>query len=342
MEESRGHSQKMLSPTIHKMRILVCRIAAIGDCIQVTPLVRFLKEQGYEVYVITSGQGMQVFKNNPFIDKLIYYEQDTVPAEELEDYFTKVQIENKCDKKINLCECVEVKYLFIPADPVYNYSKEERLERGNKNHYDAAFEAAGFPEITGKCPEMYFSDEEEEESAKFRKDLLGKFVVIWCLSGSALHKCYPYTRFVMESLIMKYPDIVFITVGDTFCKVLELELEHERCIHKCGEWTIRQTAIACKYASLVVSPETGILHFAGCFDTPKIGMLTHTNKECLSKYFKNDYSLQADVDCSPCFRIINHANIQCPIDKITGAPFCAAWGFPPEKLINRIKEVYHK
>lgn len=324
------------------MRVLVCRIAAIGDMVQITPLVRFLKEQGNEVYLITSTQGMEVFKHNPFIDKLIYYEAETVPVEELSEYFKKIGRENNCDKVLNLCECVEVKYLFHAADPVYNYSKQERFFRGNKNHYDAVFEAAGYSEIKGKLPEMFFSEEEESRSVNFRKDLLGKFVIVWCLSGSARHKTYPYTRFVMEELLKKYKDIVFITVGDEDCKILEYALKHERCINKSGEWSLRETAIMCKHASLVISPETGVLHFSGCFDTPKIGFLTHTNKECLSKYFKNDYSLEANVDCAPCFRLINDADLQCPVEKITRAPWCAAFGFTPDVVIKQIEKVYYQ
>ena len=323
-----------------KTRILVCRIAAIGDCVQITPLVNFLKEKGNEVYVLTSGQGMQVLKNNPYVDKLIYYVQDTVPIEELNDYFNKIGKDNSCDKVLNLCECVEVKYLFHPADPVYNYSKQERFLRGNHNHYDAVFEFAGYPEVTGKTPEMFFTEEEEVASARFRSEFIGKFLIIWCLSGSARHKSYPYTRYVMEQLLDKHKDIVIVTVGDTLCKVFEAGLEHERCIHKSGEWSLRETAIACKHASLVVSPETGVLHFAGCFDTPKIGLMTHTTIECLSKYFKNDYSLEAQVDCAPCFRLINEAEIECPIEHLSRAPWCVAFGLPPDKVVHQIEKVY--
>lgn len=324
------------------MRVLVARIAAIGDCVQITPLVRHLKEQGHEVYVITSGQGMQVLKCNPFIDKLIYYVKDTVPPAQLDGYFKQIGKENGCDKVINLCECVEVKYLFHAADPVYNYSKKERFVRGNKNHYDAVFEAAGFPDVTGKTPEMFFDEKEELASVQFRKDFIGKFLILWCLAGSARHKAYPYTRTVMEDLLMRHQDIVIVTVGDNFCKVFEMGLEHERCIHKSGEWSLRETAIMAKYASLVVAPETGVLHFAGCFDTPKIGLLTHTNKECLSKYFKNDYSIEAKVDCAPCFRLINDADLQCPIEKMSHATWCMAFGIPPDQLIKQIERVYHQ
>jgi ADP-heptose:LPS heptosyltransferase len=323
------------------MRYLVARIAAIGDCVQISPLVRYLKEQGHEVYCLTSELGVQILKNNPFIDKLIEYIHDTVPVEELGDYFNKIAKENGCDKLLNLCECVEVKYLFHPADPVYNYSKQERFLRGNKNHYDAVFEAAGFPEVTGRLPEMFFDDKEEEISARWRKDFLGKFLIVWCLAGSARHKSYPYTRYVMEQLLVKHNDMVIVTVGDEVCRYFEDGLEHERCIHKSGRWSLRETAIACKYASLVISPETGVAHFAGCFDTPKIVFLTHTTKECLSKYFKNDYSLEAKVDCAPCFRLIQDADVQCPIEHYSRAPWCVAFGFPPEQVISQIEKVYY-
>lgn len=324
------------------MRTLICRIAAIGDVVQITPLIHYLKEAGNEVYVITSTQGMQILKNNPYIDKLIHYEAETVPAEELCDYFAKVAKENGCDKVINLCECVEVKYLFHAADPVYNYSKQERFLRGNHNHYDAVFEAAGLPDITGRLPEMFFDEKEEEASANFRKDFIGKFLIVWCLAGSSRHKTYLHTREVMEFLLTKYKDIVIVTVGDEYCKVFEAGLEHERCIHKSGVWSLRETAIACKYASLVISPETGVAHFSGCFDTPKLIFLTHTTKECLSKYFKNDYSMEAKVDCAPCFRMINDADLQCPVEKFTHAPWCAAFGFPQDKVIKQIEKVYYQ
>lgn len=324
------------------MRILIVRLGAIGDCIQITPLAKYIKERGNEVYILTSEQGMEILKANPFIDKLIYHKKDSVSDSELGDYFARVQKENACDKLINLCESIEVKYLFHPVDPQYNYTKEERLALANKNHYDAIFEAAGYPDIKGRLPQLYFTEDEEKEFMSFRNDIIGKFFVLWCLSGSAMHKVFPYTRYVMETLLNRYPDIVFVTVGDDWCEILEGELESDRIIHKANKWNIRQTAIASKYASLVIAPETGVLHMAGCFDTPKTGLLTHTTRECLTKYFKNDYSMEAKVSCAPCFRMIYNAKIQCPIDSVTAAPWCVAFGFNPDDLISKIEGIYHR
>ena len=107
-----------------------------------------------------------------------------------------------------------------------------------------------------------------------------------------------------------------------------------------GIWSIRDSLLVTKYVDLVISPDTGILHGAGCFDTPKIGLLTSTSKENITKYFKNDYSLESTVECSPCFRIIDLPEIQCPMSKETlGACECMASGMPAERVYDRICEV---
>jgi len=321
------------------VRYLIVRLGGYGDCLIVTPLFSYLKNLGHEVYVLTSEQGMEVFKENPHIDRLIYHERHSVENAELEEYFRKVQAENACDELIDLCESLEEKHLFHPTNPQYNYPKNERMAVGNVNFYDSMFESAGFS-VTGRLPEMYFAEAEEEAFQRNREAFLGKFLVVWCLSGSSLHKAYPYTHIVMQEIIKKHPDVVFVTVGDEACQILELALQHEQVIHKSGKWSFRETALACKYASLVVAPETGVIHLAGCFDTPKFCFLTHTTRECVTKYFKNDYSLQADVACSPCFRIIYEAAEQCPIEHEAYAPFCTAMGFAPIKLIRLFDRIY--
>lgn len=323
------------------MRYLIVRIGAYGDCVIMTPLFSYLKSQGNEVYVLTSEEGNIVYKNNPNIDKLIVHVRDSIPNEDLGDYFYKIKSDNKCDVLIDYCESLEEKYLFHPANPKYNYPKNERIMLGNHNYYDGVFEH-GYFDVKGRLPEIYFSEDEENEFAKFRAGLLGKFVVIWCLSGSSLHKSYPYTHVVIEEILKKHNDVVFVTVGNNNCKLLEAMLPDDGVIKKSGAWSFRETALMCKYAGMVIAPETGVIHLAGCFDTPKFCFLTHSTKECVTKYFKNDYSIQASVNCSPCFRIIHEAKHQCPIDMNVYAPFCTAHGFQPELIESIIEEVYYK
>jgi hypothetical protein len=133
-----------------------------------------------------------------------------------------------------------------------------------------------------------------------------------------------------------------ITVGDDLCRLIEWD--HPRAEKKSAVWDIRSSMLVTKYVDLVVAPETGMLNAAGCYNTPKIGLLTHSNKTNLTKYFANDYSMQAEIDCSPCHRMIYQHNAEkdCPkMDLGDGAWLCACAGaFDPNKLLKRMEMIY--
>ena len=201
-------------------------------------------------------------------------------------------------------------------------------------------------------PKMFFTSDEEvcmhNFFVDFRKRV--KMIVMWGLSGSAANKTYPYVPEVMYPLLDKYPWLGFLTVGDEVCRILETELKHERIFNRSGVWSIRQSCLATKYVDLVIAPDTGILHAAGMYNTPKIGLLTHTSRNNITKHFINDYSLTAEegghpffkeLSCSPCYKIIYNKRIQCNLTHVkdTKTPVCMAYGFPPEKVISRIEEV---
>ena len=196
-------------------------------------------------------------------------------------------------------------------------------------------------------PDIYFTEEEEEQNTRFRSKFLGKKIIVWGLSGSALHKSYPYTHMVMSEILDKYPDVVFITIGDDKCEILEQALRHERVIHKSNKWSFREAMCMVKHAYALVCPDTGILHSSGAWDKPKIGLLTCTSITNITKYFTNDYSLEADVPCAPCYRLIYSADMQCPVDKDKNgeglcAPFCNAYGISPITISDIIKHIFTK
>ena len=347
------------------MRILLVRYGAWGDSIIITPLIRFLKSQGHEIFLHTSETGMKVLAGNPHIDKVIPYVSNSVPDDKLVAYWEKLAKDYRCDKIINMCESIERAISFHPIDPVYNYTKEERRKRGNKNFYEYAFEHAGFPlffdfgrgvqprgskvfwqhcdskTIQQLRPELFFTEMEEEKMQKFFAGLKDKIVILWGLSGSGLNKTYPYTDFVIGDVLRSYPNAVVITVGDELCQALEI-MEDERVIRKSGRWSMREASLACKYADIVVAPDTGLLHAAGCFDTPKIGLIGSNTIENITKHFKNDFSLEANPDavpCAPCFRLIYSASTQCPIEESVHLPKCMAIGIDPKLVLERIDAI---
>lgn len=329
----------------------------MSDSIITTALVRYLKQQGHEVYYLGSEQAQEILENNPNIDKFILHKRDSIESNKLAEYFKATADANECDKYIDLCESIEVNLALSPSMPQSKYPKYERMEICSKNYYEETFEITG--KKTGDYgrlvmrhdknfnPEMFFTEQEEKFIMDdIRTPYMGKKKILWGLSGSSRQKTYPPEY--MAKVVAAFPDYIHITVGDEPCRILEWIFTHptvkdkfSNIVPRSGKWSIRESILATKYVDLVIAPDTGLLHGSGCFDTPKIGLFTNTSIENVSKHFKNDYSLQAEnVSCSPCFNLIYKADVQAQIDDSDGTPLCMKWGHPPDRLISRIKEVF--
>lgn len=337
------------------MRIMIARPAAIGDTIIITPLIRYLHAQGNEIFMLTSEVGSEIIVNNPHITKLYIHPKNSVPLDGLDKCFLAFKEAWECDQLIDLCESIEVNLSLYPSSPRYKYPLYERKEICDKNFYEETFKRAGLDwgdsknsidmdVVTGEMfrPEMFFTPDEEKAMQKFYKPFKDKFVLLWALSGSARCKTYPYVEDTLNMMLGRYNDLVVITVGDAICKILEQPFkDNNRIIKKSGEWSIRESILACKYASCIISPDTGVLHGSGCFDTPKIGLLTHTTIENITKHFTNDYSLEADHDlitCSPCFQLHYVSKVSCNFDIDGYTPVCMKF-FDPERITRQIERI---
>lgn len=329
-----------------KTRTLVVRLGAYGDCIIITPLLKILAQNfNNEIYVLTSEQGMEILENNPHIDRLIYYPRNSIPNELFGEFLETTRKAYDCDRIIDLCESIEVALALRYEDPRYNYTKNERRVICDKNYYDYTLDFAGYsePELKGQHGELFFTvDEERWAKEEAGRVWGGKYGILWGLSGSGRNKAYPFVNYVWGSLITKYPNLVIMSVGDPVCEILECGTQHPALVGKSGKYTFRQSALLAKYADLVVSPDTGLLHVAGCYDTPKIGLLGHTTKNNITATFKNDHSIEAKCECAPCFRLIYNAGSQCPMDFVINAPWCMSKGLPAEMVYKHISDIIDK
>lgn len=331
------------------MKLLIVRIGAYGDAIIVTPLLRYLAEKGHEIVFLGSEQSEEVLRHNPRISKFILHERDSVDNDKLGEYFEKVRVDNGCDKIIDLCESIEVRLALCVDYPQWNWPKAERAAYANINYYEYAFtraqeqapEAFDETDDASLIPEMFFSQEEEDWVFEERKKNFGMKVVMWGLSGSGRQKTYPYVPYVVGDLIRKHPYLKVVLVGGQTCQLLEAGFpKNDRIVRRSGDYTFRQSAILSKHVSAVVSPDTGFLHAAGCWPTPKIGLLTHTTIENITKHFEGDFSIESEAPCAPCFRLISNAEKQCPIEAQTMATLCMSKdGMKPERVLAKIEEV---
>ncbi len=315
--------------TISKKKALVIRYGAMGDNIIVTPVLRLLKELGYHVTVNTVPETKFVFNNNPNVDDFLMQEKGVIP--DLEDYHKYLM--TKYDRFVNLCYSIERTMLRDSGTKEF-YGEPITDDR---NYYDRTLELAGFTE-KGLNGEIYFSEQEKVMLDYFRKKNSKTFNILWCPKGSGIHKICTHSDDIIDYLLDTYPDVKIFMVGGGDVDTIDA-WKRDRLENRINIWTQRTSMIMTSVMDLVVAPETGVLNAAGCFDTPKIGLLTHSSHNNLTKYFKNCIPIQSKAKCSPCHKLLHDYFQVCPKDDQFGVPICAA-SFDKQEIIDAVRSVY--
>lgn len=331
---------------VGQKRVCVTRYGALGDAIIMTPLLRQLKEDGYHVTLNISSYCAPVFENNPHIDNILIQERDLIPNQMLGRYWRFW--EGEYDRFINLSESLEGDLLVVENRPPFYTSREWRHERCNRNYYDYTLERGGYPQATGRRGELFFTEAEERRARRAFEPLAGKFNILWAINGSSHHKVYPMLEATMREWFREHSDSRLITTGDVTAR--GNEFPHWQCVPRAGLWSIRESLIATKYASVVIGPETMITNASGCFSTPKIVLLSHSSRENLTKYFLGDHSLEPDRATAPCYPChqLHYSKESCPLgtleDTSTGetlgqAPVCTL-AISPEWVLAELDVIY--
>lgn len=335
-------------PKTTKPRVCVVRYGALGDAIVMTPLLRKLHEDGYDVTLNINPYCKAVIENNPHIDNLLVQERDAIPNPLLGEYWDLWS--KDYDKYVNLCESIEGDLLLVEGRPDFFTSKEWRHKTCNKNYYDYTLARGGYSGVTGLKGELFFTNAEERRAREFFDTYRDKFLFIWALNGSSHHKIYPMMEPVMRNWFERHPDSIGITVGDTLAQLMEFP--HKQLVPKAGIWSIRESLISAKYANLVIGPETMMTNAAGCYATPKITILSHSSHENLCKYWENDYHLEPSQETAPCYPChqLHYTKESCPTGEMRDtdsgeilghSPICSM-GVDPHRMLDRMEEVYVK
>jgi ADP-heptose:LPS heptosyltransferase len=332
-------------------RACIVRYGALGDMVMITPLIRKLAEDGFEVTMNITPYAAPLLENNPHVANIVIQEREAIPNRDLGGYWNEWAADY--DRYINLSESIEGRLLKVEGRRDYHTSKSFREAAcGSTNYYDWTMTLGGYPNCTGTRGELYFSPQERKEAAKFRKDLAGKFVVGWSLNGSSHHKLYPMTEPVVNEFLARHPDVVVFLLGGP--EAQQYEFDHPQVQKTCGTWQLRKTlAFIAMVADAMVGPESMAMNVAACYDIPKITFLSHSTRENLTKYWTNDYSLEPNqiiAACYPCHQL--HYTLEsCPLaemrDKETSkpiarGPICAMGAIEPERVWATLETIYTK
>ena len=319
--------------------VCVVRYGGFGDALQISSIFPLLKKQGYNVCVNATEGSKEILSHDPNIDELLIQDTGQIPNEELGPYWERIT--PLFDKFINLGGVIEQTLLCLEGQDIYTWSHDKRHSELDVNYGEALHDKAEVGHIFR--PKFYPSKLEKKWVKRQRKEMKlapHKFVVLIALSGSAVHKAYPHMDAVMANLLIRWPHVRFVMVGDDFCKMLESGWEKEKRVFlKSGEWSIRNTLAFAQTVDLVLGPETGVLNAVSAEDIAKVVLLSHSSRENLTKHWVNTTSLiPEDVDCYPCHKM-HYGFKTCNRDPKTGGSLCAA-NIDPRKVVDSI--VFHR
>lgn len=325
-------------------KCLVIRYGGFGDMLMGASVFPGLKRQGYHVTVNTTPSGYNIIKDDPNVDGWIIQDSNQVPNAELPDYWDSVAV--GYDKVINLSESVEGTFLAVEGRPNHKWPVTLRREMMGGNYYEFAYKLAGLKFSNNTPPEHppFYETDRERRIAEKRREAIGGRCILWCLSGSSLHKAWPYMDALIAEYMLHTDDVNFVLCGDMACKILEQGWENEPRVHlRSGEWSIRESLAFAKTVDCVVGPQTGVVASVAGLDIPKVIFMSHSSDENLTKYWRNYISIKPAkemCECYPCH--ILHSNfLHCCRDGKTGAALCQASIEPPEVIsaINKLLNI---
>ena len=313
----------------------IVRYGAFGDLMQASSVIAALKEDGYHVTLYSSPPGSDVILHDPNIDKIILQDKDQVVNGELGDFWK--YIAKKYDKFVNLSESVEGSLLALPGRTPHAWPKQVRHYMMNRNYLQFQHSIA---QTEYKPKVRFYATEEEKAWAKKQRSKMGKFVIVWSLAGSSVHKAWPHLDNVVASLMLNYSDVDVVFVGGPEAVILEAGWENEPRVHRtCGQWTIRQSLSFLDEADLVIGPETGVLNAASCLSVPKIVFLSHSSHENLTLDWKNVTPLHTQTtECYPCHQL-HYGWDYCKKHEESGTADCQ-WTIAPDQVIWAIENWY--
>lgn len=318
-----GHSQNTFSARAPRptKTIAVVRLGAFGDMVQASSILPGLKAEGYHVTVYTAPRGYEVVKHDPNVDAFVLQDPDQVPIDELGEFWK--WLKTRYTRFVNLSQTVEGTLLAIEGQAAHGWPHSLRHALLDFNYLELMHAVAEVPFPARQ--KFYPTTMEVAWAKKERQRIGGSKVILWTLSGSSIHKAWPYLDQIVARLLVKIPDARIVLAGDELSKLLEAGWEtEERVIKRSGVWTIRQTLAFIDQADLLVGPETGVMNAAGLHPVPKIVTLSHSSVENLTKHWRNCTNLTAKATpCHPCHQL-HFSSKFCPRDEKTGTAACQA------------------
>lgn len=299
-------------------KVLVVRFSSIGDIILTTPVYRALKQQiNAEVHLITKRSFAFAIHGNPYIDKVITIEDKVAEAAdvlEVQAYDFVVDLHNNLRsmqvkrlvkapsasvRKLNLRKwmLVNLKWDVMPDEPhiVHRYMEA------------AAPLGVGYD---GKGMDFAIPDDAVVDIAQLTDGDLspGQFVALAVGTSTPTRSL---EKWQLIELVKKiHRPVVLLGGPNERSTAEEVAATDKSCYNMAGVLSLQQSASVMSSSSVLITPDTSLMHMGAALDHPMITVWGNTNERFgMTPFYRKGseskwHMVEVNgLNCRPCSKI---------------------------------------
>lgn len=271
-----------------QMKILIIRFSSIGDIVLTTPVIRCIKQQLKEVelHYLIKPQFEQILSHNPYIDKILLLQKnlsDTIDEIRKEKYTHIIDLHHNLRTFYIKTRVAASFYSFRKL----NFQKWLLVNLGinlmpDLHIVDRYFEAVKKLNVKNDQKGLDYFILEEENIKNILPDGYQNDYIVFAIGAKHDGKKLPLKLITEICKQMNQPVILVGDQNDFDNGELIRQSSGNNIFNACGKYTLNQSALIIKNASVVITHDTGLMHIAAAFKkkiisiwigtTPVLGM----------------------------------------------------------------------
>jgi ADP-heptose:LPS heptosyltransferase len=302
---------------------LVISVQGIGNTVLMTPVVKSLAEDGYEVDTVVSDNGShEIMAMTPNVrQRYLWIEQDKVISNLLRlrselghDQYDVAYALYPNGKRENTLLCLaraSLKIRYTDANHVYSLlnflpaGKKLPLAKGHDVNVNLRL-----PEANGSCqsekPQLSVSEPARQFADQFfeSNDLLDKFIVALHPGGGGTAKRWSEDKYrELVSRLTGNEGIRLLVFGSTSEAPLVqtiTEALDNRALPVCGLSIDRVAALIAR-CRLLIGNDSALAHIASALDIPVVAIWAYTDFYRVAPFNPKGLLIRIDYPCNPCY-----------------------------------------
>jgi len=322
----------------NRKKILIIKLAAMGDALRTTTILPALKEQYKNCHIswVTDRRSYYLLKFCPLIDRLLVLDFCTKLRLRREKFDLILSFDEavSATRFANLCNAEEKKGFSITKEgklTIFNPASEYALRMTYDNDLKFKKNKKTYPEIIYEIAGLNYNKQEYvlevPKEEKFCQDFLKKFkirdddILIGIFTGCG--RVYPTKKWTIQG----YADLINCLNHENRLRIVLLggpeekkrnekikSLVKKEIIDSGCNNTLSEFINLINLMDLVISADTLALHLAIALKKRIVGIFTSTSASEIELYGRGQI-IKANIDCSPCYK--KECNFQQCLTNIT-------------------------